>query len=174
MAEPMARIEWQTQSATAEQARAQARLLAQLAACEPALTEGLQLLRLCSEAGLLQLANALVQEREGLLEILVEQADRPGGALFLKNIVALVQVLGQLPPALWTHLQAGLQAASAAAQRPETGKPGLRLYWQALRNPDVAAGARVALALLRGLGASARALAQPGGRLEELRPHPED
>ncbi|MCL6637375.1 MAG: DUF1641 domain-containing protein [Alicyclobacillus sp.] len=164
MAEPIASIERQTPPAAVEQARARARLGALLAAAEPALAEGLQLLQQCSEAGLLQLATGLMQEGEGLLEILVKQADQPGGAQLLKNMVALVQVWGQLPPSLWTHLQAGLEAASDAAQRPPTEKPGLRLYWQALRDPDVAAGAGVMLALLRGLGASVRSHAQPGPR----------
>ncbi len=115
------------------------------------------------EAGLLDIVNALIVRGQDLLKILADQAEKPEYAGGIKNVIALVQGFGMLDAKVLAQLMRNLVFITRNLDL--TNGPKVAGVWstlQAVRDPDVAAGFSVALAIIRGLGQGIRAEQEEG------------
>lgn len=161
MAKAIQTVRWPEPDPAAEAAAQRARLHNVAAEEAQALEKMMRLLGHLDDAGLLDIANALLAQGGQVMEIIVRQAEKPGTLGLLKSAIALTQGLSQADPQALRHLFAGLSAAGeAAGEASRGGRPsevgGIFGLWRAMRDPDVAAGLGVMMAMLRGIGASVR------------------
>jgi uncharacterized protein YjgD (DUF1641 family) len=102
------------------------------------------------QSGLLEMATALLQRGENVLEIIVHQAKKPEAVGAIKNLFALCSVFSQVDLSKFLGM---VTEASKAAQSDQA--PPVRGVWdlvRALRDPDVQRGLSIGLGVLKGLG----------------------
>lgn len=110
------------------------------------------------EAGIFDALNAFLVRGQEVLRIFVDQAEKPEYAGGIKNVIALVQGFGMLDAKVLSQLMRNLVFITRNLDL--TNGPKVIGIWstlQAVRDPDVAAGFSVALAIIRGLGQGIRA-----------------
>ncbi|OYD09117.1 DUF1641 domain-containing protein [Paludifilum halophilum] len=131
------------------------KLLCVLADHQGSVKEAVILLNQLHRHGLLEMANAVLEQGENLLEVMLRQARQPGATDGIKSAIAFGQILTRLDEQMITRLGEGVYYG---LNKMET-EQGLRVngVWdllRALRDPEVARGLSALLALLQGLGQS--------------------
>lgn len=136
-----------------QQQAALQRLEAAVAGREATLVALLDFAEALQKSRLLEMATALLNQGEQVLEILVAQANKPGGAGALKNLLALVNSFSQIDS---DALAKSLTLVAKASQQMDFEHgPQVNGVWsmvKAARDPDVKHGLQAALTLLMALG----------------------
>jgi uncharacterized protein YjgD (DUF1641 family) len=153
MAKPIRDIEKQVPNAAVEEAQAMQEVLRAAVKHKDALLELFELVNELHEAGLLEAANALLQNRHKVGVIGITQLNKSGAQRMIKNGMSAVQVLGKLDPQKVEQLLGGVasgvdHAVAAKQERPA----GLWGMVKQMRDPQVQSSLGVMLNFLRGMG----------------------
>lgn len=107
------------------------------------------------DAGWLDVLTAVLDERDTLLGILLEQVDKPGTLALMQNALNLGQVLSSVPSGTIASLGEGF---SAGLHRLDEGSVvEVRGIWdvlRAVRDPDISRGFAMILTVLKSIGES--------------------
>lgn len=129
------------------------RVTSALAEHESGLAAWLELVDLLHQRGLLDIVIAMLKRGDGVLEILVREAEKPGGLALMKNAIALLQGMSAMDASaiarVLRHLNEGLQGATA------DDRPNITGVWSLLailRDEEISAGLGALLGFLKGLG----------------------
>ncbi|ASS90686.1 MAG: DUF1641 domain-containing protein [Bacillaceae bacterium] len=127
-----------------------------LADNKEAVLEGIACLRKLHDAGVLEIANALLARKDQVLENVVKEVSRKPNIDVLKNIVNLLMLLGTIDleklQVMTTRMNAGIQEAAASVNKEET--TSFFQLLSALKDPDINRSITMLLHFLRGMGKS--------------------
>ncbi|UOF91656.1 DUF1641 domain-containing protein [Fodinisporobacter ferrooxydans] len=127
-----------------------------MAANAEALQEFVKCISLLHARGILPIVNALLDQGEGVMKILVDQAQQPQYATGIKNSIALLEILGSLDVStIHTMLQAMTQVAEDTKKEEVHPMTIFRLLGS-LKDPDIAAGLSYMLEVVKALGKDLR------------------
>ncbi|MDQ0189169.1 DUF1641 domain-containing protein [Alicyclobacillus cycloheptanicus] len=162
MAKPILTIAQEEPSPLRTEQAAMTELMAALTEHHKGLEQGLELVDLLHEKGLLDIVIALLKRGDRVLEIIIRAAEKPGGLSLMKNAIALVQGMSELDAkalvGLFRQVNAGLTAMNAEDRPVVTGAWSLLGL---LRDEDVSAGLGVLFGFLKGFGHAVKEAANP-------------
>ncbi len=129
---------------------------ARLLADEDTIQALLRLAQAAHEAGVLPFLTGLLEQKNSVLHLLVEEINQDGVKKAINNIEQLAALWGTISQdTLHTVLDAMNQGLERMAQSSESGSTGGMGFFQILsylKNPDVAQGMRTLFAFLEGFG----------------------
>ena len=112
-----------------------------------------RLVQTLHEEGILRILNSAVSQKNGVLEVALDQLDSQGGRNLVDNVMVLVEALTVTDPDAAQALLTGTQKGLAKAQESlKDDPPGAFSLVGKLSSPDVRRGLHAALSLLEGLG----------------------
>lgn len=154
MAKSITRIISSAPSAEKEKELAEDEILEAAAKHKEAVLQLLELAGALKEAGLLEMANAFINNRHQIGVIGINQLNKSGAQNLIKNGMSAVQFLGSMEPGKLEALLGALCAgAEQAVRRPAADrKAGLWEMLKACGNPDIRASFGFFLSFLRGMG----------------------
>jgi uncharacterized protein YjgD (DUF1641 family) len=154
MAKPIRIVRKLEPSPEERQQQAMQELAQSLTDNQEALQQSLKLVRELHESGALELVTALLQSREQVAKIAVDQLVKPSVTQTINNAMALAGAVGQLNPDVTKKVVGGvvngMERASEVLERNE--KVGLFDLLKALRDPAVNKALALGLGFLRGFG----------------------
>ncbi|MBZ9749416.1 DUF1641 domain-containing protein [Deinococcus sp. HMF7604] len=144
----------------------QERLASEVEDSTDALLEGLELLRVLHDHGVLNVLGKTVRGGEGLTASLLQILGGSGGTTFLRNVSELSRTLGTLDPREVGLLSHALTTGVAESARHVASGRGIGLgeLMGLLKDRDVQVALGAILALLKGMG---RALREANGETQE-------
>jgi len=154
MAKPITKVEAPVFNEKEKQNQALEKVLQDLSRNTDGIKETIKLLQELHESGILGAINNLVEAKEDVAKIAVEQMLRPPVTNALNNAMAAAGVLTELDPEITKKLVGGL---STGLQRAEEGlrankKVNVFDLVKLIRDPDVNRVVRFSIDLLKGLG----------------------
>lgn len=151
MAREITRIEKRQVTQAEKDAQALGELLGAVAKHKDALIKFADIVGEMNEAGLLDVAQGVLKNRQQIGVLGITQMNKSGAQRFIKNSMSAVQFLGQLEP---EHLKEVLGAVAHGLEqaRPENRNLGMWGMVSRLRDPDVNSSISVMMNFLRGMG----------------------
>ncbi|UOF89248.1 DUF1641 domain-containing protein [Fodinisporobacter ferrooxydans] len=154
MARAITHIHRQAPSKEAQRQQSLDQLSAAVSDHGDALLDTLRLIQSLHESGALEAAAALIQAREQVTKIAVDQLSRQTVTHTISHAMSGLEVLGKLDPVqlnqLLTNVVNGINRAEETLQRKE--KIGLLDLYKALHDPSINRAIAVSLGFLRGVG----------------------
>lgn len=154
MARAITRIERRVSTRAEQDLQAVGEVVGAIAQHKDALLQAIDILGEMHKAGLLDVAQGMLKNRQELAVIGINQLNKSGAQRFIKNGMGLVQFLGELDPERLKQVMGAMAHGleSALDERQPTRPAGMWGMLKTLRDPDVNTSLGVMMNFLRGMG----------------------
>lgn len=151
MAKATWRIEKQQTSQVEQEAKALGEILGMIAKNKEAIMEFVEIVDELHKAGLLQIAQGILKNRQQIGLIGINQLNKSGAQRFIRNGMTAVEFLGKLDPDQLKQVLGAVSQGLAQAH-PSERPMGMWGMLSTLRDPEVNASVSMVMNFLRGMG----------------------
>ncbi|MEM0156772.1 MAG: DUF1641 domain-containing protein [Thermoplasmataceae archaeon] len=126
-------------------------VLEQIAGHAQDISAVLELIAAANKTGMISFLKSLVENYQGITDVVVEEATSQSNMRFLRNLLSIYTVLSRVDPdRLRPFMENAAHSVEDADRLKAEGPLGLLKIGSQLKDPDVSAGVRVLLSMAKG------------------------